>query len=234
LRILRDVSVAKVSRFLTEVVSTEGRAAVGPRTELRAYDQGEVMYRVGDPIPGPCFVDSGIVAFYRTDDLRSNECAEFRWPLTACPLTFEEAREWPLAVVALTPVTWGITSFDGYQEIIRQVPHAFTGLVALLARQHYQETCWTSRLNSVRLRPRVRLILHRMTQELGEPNERGVLLDFSVTAGLISLLANANRDEVGRWLRKMTRQGILVREPRRRLLVPDPARLIDVPALRGA
>jgi hypothetical protein len=54
------------------------------------------------------------------------------------------------------------------------------------------------------------------------------LLDFRTTHELLAAIARANRDEVGRAVREMIAQRLIVRRPNWRLLVPDlDALLID-------
>jgi CRP-like cAMP-binding protein len=195
--------------------------------QMRQYEQGEVMYRIGDPIPGPCFVEGGLAGHYWADDWSPKTCALVRWPGEISALTISGETTWPVCVVALTPLVWGVVSSQIFQRLQREQAQTFPRLFERLARQHYRAVCWMARLSEVRVRRRLRLVLHRLAQELGTSHEGGLLLDFRVTREVLATIAGANVEEMGRALGQMSTQGLVARRGRRRLWIPDPDRLLD-------
>jgi CRP-like cAMP-binding protein len=226
MRILHGLATPERSRLVASL-ALETRELACAHIQMRAYEQDEVIYRIGDPIPGPCFVEQGLVAYFRRDERELRYLMGVQWPVQIAGLSLMPDREWPVAVMALTPLVWGSISFEVHQQIAERLPHVFPTLVGRLANQYHVETNWFSRLVSVSLRPRLRMIIHRLAQELGVPYDGGVLLDFRVTGTLLSLLARANRDEVGRALRDLLRQGLVARQPGRRLVVPNLDGLVE-------
>jgi CRP-like cAMP-binding protein len=132
-----------------------------------------------------------------------------------------------VAVAALTPVIWGAATPELHDEVVRRLSHLFPRLVARLAHHQYVESVWRSRLAAVTIRPRLRLVLHRMARELGTQRDKGILLDFRVTSGMLAELVGGNRDEVGRAVRELLAEGLVERQPGRRMWVPDPTALVE-------
>lgn len=225
MRVLETEQALKGSRLWNEIPPPVAET-VRAKVHVRHYEQGEIMYRVGDPIPGAAYLESGLVARYATDEPLPHQRALVRWPGEVCTMTLSGETEWPVSVVALTPVIWMIAPFQVFQQMVGEHPGFAAFLVQRLARQNYREHSWLARLASATLRPRLRLIIHRLAQELGTSQRDGTLLDFRTTHELLAAIARANRDEVGRAVRELIAHRLIVRRPNWRLLVPDLAELL--------
>jgi CRP-like cAMP-binding protein len=225
-RVLPTEQALNGSRLLSQI-SPSTAEIVRAHLQVRRYDQGEIIHRVGDLIAGPAWIEWGLIARYATDDPLPHERAVVRWPGEVSVLTMAGESEWPVSVVALTPVIWITGPFSTYEEIMHQRPEIVVPLVQRLARQNYQEHSWSARLASTTLRPRLRLILHRLVDEVGTPQNDGTLLDFRVTHELLATIARANRDEVGRAVRELMVLGLIARRPNWRLLIPDGEALLQ-------
>jgi hypothetical protein len=203
-------------------------------TRVRCYDQGEVICRVGDLIPGPCWLEQGLISYHRTGDPGDHDLLMVGWPgQIAGPSWAPDRAEWPCSITALTPAVWAMQSREGYLDIRERFGYAFPLLVEYLAQETHDHLLWQSQLWRSRVRQRLRMALYRMAKELGTREAAGTLLGFRVTASLLTAIVGANRDEISRGIRELAAAGLVVRGPHWQLLVPNPERLVAGLAAEG-
>jgi CRP-like cAMP-binding protein len=213
------------SPFLRELPRAAAEVLVASvRTRVLAAKQS--WARQGDPARAMAWLHSGLLSvFYEAED-GSAIPHRIVWPNEVSCLGLSAGAEYPASSLALTPVTYHWVPEEALEAAFRQVPRLAHSLLCYMARQEETSAVWSTRLLSLPVRGRLRLVLARMVGAMGRPHEDGVLLDFPVTNTILSTLTHVSRDEVGRVARELVIRGAIRRLPARRLLVTDPASLL--------
>ena len=192
----------------------------------RALHRNEHWARQGDPARVLAWLQSGLLSvFFETPD-GSTVPHRIVWPNEVSCLGLAGPTEYPASSVALTPVEYYWAPQEVLDRALHEAPELAYSLLCYISRQEERLAVWGTRLLSLPVRGRLRLILARMALEMGRPHEAGHLLDFTVTNATLSTLAHVSRDEVGRAVRELLREGVLGRLQGRRLVVPDIGRLL--------
>lgn len=224
-----DTSLAKTivdeSPFLSELHPAAAEvlaASVRPRV-LRPK---EYWARQGDPARALTWLHSGMLSvFFETTD-GSTMPYRIVWPNEVSCLGLPEATEYPASSTALTPVKYYWATQEVLERALHEVPELAYSLLCYISRQEERLAVWSSRLLSLHVRARLRLVLARMALHTAQPHDAGRLLDFAVTSRILSIVAHVSRDEAGRALRELLHEGLVERLQGRRLLVPDVDRLL--------
>lgn len=194
-------------------------------SRVRVWTRGDMSVRQGDPLPGLGWLARGLLWFWLLDADGRENGIDTAWSDSISMASLAGPKQdIPWNVTALAPSAAFVIPWDALAAVRRR--HPLDELIVQCAAAEYRRrVTWESWLCSVRLRPRLLLILRRMADEFGGHTKQGVLLDFPVTQGDLARLARVTRDEVGRVMRELRADGLVSPIGRRGLLIPHPDRL---------
>lgn len=188
---------------------------------VRRHPRRALICRLGERLAGLSCIVRGLVRCWLVDVDGNDYTVETAWSASISMVSGggPEA-EWPWNVTTVVPTTMMVIPWDALNSIRRRYS-VDEVLMAYAARDYQRRHVWHGLLRSVRLRPRLLLILRRMGDEFGQQTKQGVVLDFPVTQSDLASLASVTRDEVGRVVREFRADGLLKPIGRRGLLIPD-------------
>jgi CRP-like cAMP-binding protein len=209
------------------------RTLVGA-TRVRRCERRETVTRQGDPVPGLAWLARGLLWLWTLDAEGRESDVDTAWSDSISIASLAgDGSETPWNATALVPSTVFLIPWDAVTEVGDRYP-LDRAVVACVATEYRRRVTWDSLLRSVRLRPRLMMILRRMSDEFGRRTGDGVSIDFPVTQGDLARLAGVTRDEVGRVMREFAAEGLVTPIGRRGLLIPKPDRLgMPVHAVAG-
>ena len=202
-------------------LSQEARQAFIQGARVRTSGRHQVIVTQGELVAGLRCIMRGLVRCWLVDVDGNDYTVETAWSHSISLVSGGgPGTEWPWNVTAIVPTTMFEIPWDALNSIRRRYP-VDEALMAYAARDYQRRHVWHGLLRSVRLRPRLLLILRRMGEELGRGTGEGVTLDFPVTQNDLAQLASVTRDEVGRVMREFREDGLIKPIGRRGLLIPD-------------
>lgn len=231
---MRTVSMDQVP-FLACLTAEQKRSLDG-RLRVRNYRARDQVFVPGDLVPGLLFQVQGLVFVYATEvsDDRISPLI-LVWPNQVYPYAMVTREEWPYHAQALADSTVLVIPHDAVESIILRNLESTKRLLITLSNQMSHAGRWLARTSGVSLRPRLGRILVSLAenQDLAKPTEDGILLDMPLTNGRLGALAGVSRDEAGRACRDLQRQGLVKKQLKYRLLIPDLDRLREAALLGG-
>lgn len=192
---------------------------------LRAFRPREYLWVAGDPIPGACFIASGVVRAYMDgpSSWRATYC--LLWPREMPAASILQGREWISHAVAVSPVVLATMPFEPFHAACLRTPQqARQVLDDVLDRAGFRYA-WEMHLRRLPLRRRLHKLFRRIARTVGTPTPEGILLDFPLTHQIAADLAWVKRDHAGRVLNEIAQDGLIIARPRFRWLIPDTERL---------
>ena len=199
--------------------------------KVRYFNPRERLWTVGDPVPGPQLMISGLTRVYLENDQEEKTTLACLWPGDIPTASLQEHTEWGASSVAVSPVVHATLPVQFFLECCGRTPQLAYQMVVELAHVYDTRSCWEARLKTVPLKRRLLRLFGRMADELGTPTEEGILLDFPLTHQVVADLSWVKRDQAGRTLNELADEGYIVDRPRFRWLIPDRERLGPIPMI---
>ena len=206
------------SPFLA-ALSPEERELLVQHVRIRKLDRREWANRPGDPAPGLCWLESGLMHVFHDRPGRPHVAVETVWPNQMSLHGIAVSREWPTSAIALIPTTLCCVPHEPTQQALRESTTLGYSLACYLARQEERSAGWAMIMLRASVRERISLVLARIAAEMGTPCEKGRLLDFPLVAQALAAVAQVSEYEAKRAVREMIADGVLQRDRGRRLVV---------------
>jgi CRP-like cAMP-binding protein len=195
------------------------------KCRVKAYLPREHMYFPGDAVPGPTWVVRGLASSCRLGPAGGEMPARFIWPGDLFIVSFVGHLDWPGQLTAITQTALACIPGAAFDELCGRSAELAIAWTSLLSDHMRIRMGREAQLRGLYLRPRMLKLLGAIADAFGTPTPEGILLDFPLTQGTLCCGLWSSRDETGRAMRDLERDGYLQTRPRHRILLPDRARL---------
>ncbi|KPJ63619.1 hypothetical protein AMK68_03490, partial [candidate division KD3-62 bacterium DG_56] len=166
--------------FLREL-PPEARQLVAETTRVRMIPRHKLVARQGEPVVGLNCLLRGILRCWQTDVDGNDYTVETAWSdsVSIVALGGPDA-EWPWNVTTIVPATVATMNWDCLKALRRRYPLDEV-LMQYAAADYSRRHVWHGLLRSVRLRPRLRMVLRRISDEMGTATDQGIRIRFPLT-----------------------------------------------------
>jgi CRP-like cAMP-binding protein len=179
------------------------------------------MAAQGTPLAGMRCIRSGLTRCWQVDDRGKEYTTSVAWPCSVSLVGLRgRGARWPWNVTSVVPTTVLTFPWDVLERVRRRCP-IDQAIMESAGEDYIRRHIWSGMLRSLKLRPRLRILLRRLADELGTETAEGVTLDHWPTQQDLASLTFVTRYEVGRVLREFTETGLIRPIGRRSLLIPD-------------
>ncbi|NUO65721.1 MAG: Crp/Fnr family transcriptional regulator [Gemmatimonadaceae bacterium] len=209
------------SRFSDEV-----RARLAARCLTRTYGAGHVLFTTGEPCRGLYIVESGRVRIYRTSPAGREQVLHTEGPgrpVAELPL-FDGG---PYPASAVTEVESRLVFLPGadFEALYRENPDVAEAVIRELGKRLRHLVHVTETLAFRDVAARLASFLAEYAEQHGVATAAGTEIVLDRTREELSQELGTARESVSRALKQLTQKGLIRTLARRRVLIPDVARL---------
>lgn len=192
-----------------ELNELEGVAATTP---YRAYEAGEVIYRMDDPADALYFVRSGLVKISKLfPSGKEAILGVVGQHDTFGELLLEVNERRHTQAEALEKTTLIVLPRQELQKLLVTKPDLAMKLIRLMAMRLFEAQTWTATVNAYSAPERVANLLYRLAREFGRPHADGLELDLKLNQEDIARMVGATRETVSHSLSKLKQEGAITR-----------------------
>lgn len=185
-------------------------AAIESRMSVRAYDDGEVIYRTGTPADGLFILATGKVKVLRPSLDGTEVLVDVITPGTMFgSIAALGHATYPDTAQALTVSCALRISAADFRAVLKQHPDAALVVLDDLAARLEQTQQTVRRLSGGTVEQRVASTLLALADKVGEPRGDSILLQLPLTRGDLAAMTGTTTESVSRTLSKLRRQGVV-------------------------
>ena len=230
MRILDPATTLESVQFLRSLKPADAKKLMQLARVRHAHPRDR-LWSTGDPVAGPVLIVSGLARLFLEHDQGGETPFACLWTGDIPAPSLQAQKDWRVSAAAVTPVIHAIFPIEPFLEACVRTPQLGQQVLNDLATVYYNRSYWEAMLRIIPLKQRLLKLLARMADEVGTPNEEGILLDFPLTHQTVADLSWVQRDQAGRVLNELADEGYIVARPRFRWLIPDRRRLGPQPMI---
>lgn len=196
------------------------------RTVGRTYPAGHLLFTTGEPCRGLYIVESGRVRIYRTSPAGREQVLHSEGPGRAvAELPLLDGGPYPASAVTDVESRILFVARDEFESLYRDNPDVAVAIVHEVGRRLRHLVHVTETLAFRDVSARLALFLADFAERSGQQTAHGTEIVLDRTHEELSFELGTARESVSRALKQLTQKGLIEPLARKRIRIPDVARL---------
>lgn len=211
---------------LFAALSEEARQRLASRCLTRTYGAGHVLFTTGEPCRGLYLVESGRVRIYRTSPSGREQVLHSEGPgRPVAELPLLDGGVYPASAITEEESRLVFLPRGEFQSLIRDNPDVAEAVIRELGKRLRHLVHVTETLAFRDVAARLASFLAEYAEHHGVISESGTEIVLDRTREELSQDLGTARESVSRALKQLTQKGLIEPVARKRLRIPDVARL---------
>ena len=210
--------------------SDAARERLAARCLTRTYGAGHVLFTTGEPCRGLYIVQSGRVRIYRTSPSGREQVLHSEGPgHPVAELPLFDGGPYPASAVTEVESRLVFLPRADFQALYRENPDVADAVVRELGKRLRHLVHVTETLAFRDVAARLASFLAEYAEQHGQTTAAGTEIVLDRTREELSQELGTARESVSRALKQLTEKGLIKPLARRRVLIPDVAKLRTLP-----
>ena len=206
--------------------SDAARRRLAERSLVRAYGAGHVLFTTGEPCRGLYVVVSGRVRIYRTSPSGREQVLHVEGPgRPVAELPLIDGGVYPASAITEVESQLAFIPRHEFEALYRESPDVADAIIRELGKRLRHLVHVTETLAFRDVAARLASFLAEYAEEHGVPTPDGVEIALDRTREELSQELGTARESVSRALKQLTEKGVIEPLARRRMRIPDVAKL---------
>ena len=206
--------------------SEDARRRLAERSLVRTYGAGHVLFATGDPCRGLYIVETGRVRIYRTSPSGREQVLHVEGPGRAvAELPLIDGGVYPASAITEVESRLAFIPRAEFEALYRANPDVADAIIRELGKRLRHLVHVTETLAFRDVAARLASFLAQYADEHGERTPDGIEIVLDRTREELSQELGTARESVSRALKQLTEKGVIHPLARRRMRIPDVAKL---------
>jgi CRP/FNR family cyclic AMP-dependent transcriptional regulator len=206
--------------------SEDARRRLAERLLVRTYGAGHVLFATGDPCRGLYIVETGRVRIYRTSPSGREQVLHVEGPGRAvAELPLIDGGVYPASAITEVESRLAFIPRAEFEALYRANPDVADAIIRELGKRLRHLVHVTETLAFRDVAARLASFLAQYADEHGERTPDGIEIVLDRTREELSQELGTARESVSRALKQLTEKGVIHPLARRRMRIPDVAKL---------
>ncbi|HWE44312.1 MAG TPA: Crp/Fnr family transcriptional regulator [Gemmatimonadaceae bacterium] len=206
--------------------SDEARARLAARCLTRTYGTGHLLFTTGEPCRGLYIVESGRVRIFRTSPAGREQVLHTEGPgRPVAELPLLDGGPYPASAMTEVESRLVFVPRPEFEALYRANPDVAEAVIRELGKRLRHLVHLTETLAFRDVAARLASFLAEYAENHGKVTPTGVEIDLDRTREELSQELGTARESVSRALKQLTGKGVIQPLARRRMRIPDVARL---------